>query len=125
MAQGQLEAAAQAYRDGLGIRKQLAASDPSNTQWQIDLAVSCSKLGTYTGLSLDERRGFLLDGLKIQQDLHDSSRLAPNQNWIGWFKERLKELDGTVPPARQDMNKKTPRVRRKKTSSRPKGQRKS
>lgn len=124
-AQGQLEEAAQAYRDGLGIRKQLAASDPANAQWQIDLAVSCPKLGTYTGLSLDERRGFLLEGLKIQQDLHNSNRLAPNQNWIGWFEEQLKELDTAGPSVRQDVNTKISGMRKKKAAPRLKGRRKS
>ena len=38
--QGQLDGAAQAYRDGLGIRKKLAAGDPSNTEWKRDLSVS-------------------------------------------------------------------------------------
>ncbi|MBS0179742.1 MAG: hypothetical protein JSR20_13380, partial [Nitrospira sp.] len=45
VAQGQLNQAAQAYRDGLTIAKSLAASDPGNTDWQRDLSVSHDRLG--------------------------------------------------------------------------------
>ena len=45
IAQGDLEAAARAYRDGLAIRSKLADSDPRNSQWQRDLSVSYNKLG--------------------------------------------------------------------------------
>ena len=40
IAQGDLEAAARAYRDGLAIRSKLADSDPRNSEWQRDLYVS-------------------------------------------------------------------------------------
>ena len=45
VAQGKLDDAARAYRDGLAIAKKLAAGDPGNTQWQSDLSVSYIKLG--------------------------------------------------------------------------------
>jgi hypothetical protein len=45
-------------------------------------------------MTANERRSYLQRGFKIQQDLKTSGRLAPNQDWIGWFTERLKELDG-------------------------------
>ena len=45
VAQGQLAEAARAYGDGLAIAKQLAADDPTNTQWQRDLSISYNKLG--------------------------------------------------------------------------------
>ena len=39
-AQGKLDEALEAYRDGLAIRERLAAADRSNTRWQRDLSVS-------------------------------------------------------------------------------------
>ncbi|MGE0645457.1 MAG: DUF4062 domain-containing protein [Nitrospira sp.] len=95
VAQGDGPGALTSFRKGLAIREGLAARDPANAQWQVDVAVSCAKLGTYTGLAGSERRSYLQRGLKIQQDLSNTNRLAPNQNWIGWFEERLAELDGT------------------------------
>ncbi|MBS0180185.1 MAG: hypothetical protein JSR20_15630, partial [Nitrospira sp.] len=44
-AQGQLDQAAQADRDSLTIRTQLAASDASNHQWQLDLSECYRKSG--------------------------------------------------------------------------------
>jgi tetratricopeptide (TPR) repeat protein len=43
VAQGDLTAALQAYRDSLAIAERLAKADRSNTQWQRDLAISHSK----------------------------------------------------------------------------------
>ena len=40
MAQGNLDEALKAHRDSLAIRERLAAADPSNTEWQRDLAIS-------------------------------------------------------------------------------------
>src|SRR5262249_16611319 len=42
--QGKLDEALKAYRDGLAIRERLSAADPSNTQWQRDLAASYSEI---------------------------------------------------------------------------------
>jgi predicted negative regulator of RcsB-dependent stress response len=44
VAQGNLTAALQAYRDSLAIRERLA-KDPGDADWQRDLAVSYSKVG--------------------------------------------------------------------------------
>jgi hypothetical protein len=41
-ARGNLEAALQAYGDGLAIREKLAAQDPSNSEWQRDLRIEPS-----------------------------------------------------------------------------------
>jgi len=41
-----------AYQAGLAIREGLARRDPANTQWQVDVAVSCSKLGSLDSLLL-------------------------------------------------------------------------
>ena len=45
VAQGKLDEALKAYRDGLAIRERLAAADPGNTRWQRDLSVSYNKVG--------------------------------------------------------------------------------
>ena len=70
-----------------------AAHDPANVQWQIDVAVSCSRLGTHAGLAPQERHTYLQRGLQIQKDLKAQRRLPPNRDWIAWFEERLKELN--------------------------------
>jgi hypothetical protein len=95
VAQGDGPGALAAYRKGLAIGDALAARDPANVQWQVDVAVSCAKLGTHPGLVATERRTYLRRGLNIQQELKASGRLAPNQDWIGWFKERLEETTKT------------------------------
>ncbi len=94
VAQGDGPGALASYRNGLAIGEALAKRDPANVQWQIDVAVSCAKLGTHAGMAATERRSYLKRGLKIQEDLKASNRLAPNQDWIGWFEEQLKEFDG-------------------------------
>jgi tetratricopeptide (TPR) repeat protein len=94
VAQGDGPGALASYRKGLAIGETLAKRDSANVQWQIDVAVSCAKLGTHGDMNVSERRSYLQRGLKIQQDLHAGNRLAPNQNWIGWFEEQLKKLDG-------------------------------
>jgi tetratricopeptide (TPR) repeat protein len=45
VAQGNLTAALQAYRDSLGIFERLAKADPGNAGWQRDLSVSYEKVG--------------------------------------------------------------------------------
>ena len=45
VAQADLAAALASYREGLAIGERLAKSDPGNTDWQDDLAVSYMKLG--------------------------------------------------------------------------------
>lgn len=92
VAQGDGPGALTAYRKGLAIREALAARDRSNIQWQIDVAISFSKLGTHTGIALTQRRDYLQRGLQIQHELKASGRLPPNQDWIGWFTERLEEI---------------------------------
>jgi hypothetical protein len=46
LSQGDGPGALAAYQAGLAIGEDLAKRDPANTQWQVDVAVSCSKLGT-------------------------------------------------------------------------------
>lgn len=125
VAQGDGPGALAAYRKGLAIRDALAGRDPANVQWQIDVAVSCAKLGTHIDLSDPERKNFLLRGLEIQQELNASDRLAPNQNWIGWFEEQFKELDTVGPSVSQNKNKKISQVKEKKSTLRRKRRYKS
>jgi hypothetical protein len=46
VAQSDGSAALAAYRTGLAIREALLVRDPTNTQWQRDVAFSCAKLGS-------------------------------------------------------------------------------
>ena len=96
LAQGDGPAALAAYRQSLAIREALAGRDPASAHWQVDVAVSCAKLGAFEGgqgvAELDERRAFLLRGRKILQTLKAAGRLHANQDWIGWFDDRLAEL---------------------------------
>ena len=94
VAHGDGTGALDAYRKSLAIRDPLAGRDPPNTQWQVDLAVSCSKPGAFSGL---ERRDFLVRGLKILPALRQADRLLPNQDRTGWFESALKELDAKAP----------------------------
>jgi hypothetical protein len=94
VAHGDGTGALDAYRKSLAIRDTLAGRDPPNTQWQVDLAVSCSKPGAFSGL---ERRDFLVRGLKILPALRQADRLLPNQDRTGWFESALKELDAKAP----------------------------
>ena len=45
VAQGKLDEALKAYRDGLAITERLAAADRSNTLWQSDLSLSYHNVG--------------------------------------------------------------------------------
>jgi hypothetical protein len=68
VAQGDLAAALQAYRDSLGIRERLAKADPGNAGWQRDLSVSydSSPHGVAGFLS----RSALTDGLFSRGSSH-------------------------------------------------------
>ena len=71
MAQGKLDEALKAYRDGLAIRERLAATDRSNTEWQRDLSVSYDKVGDVLVAQgkLDEALKAYRDGLAIRERL--------------------------------------------------------
>jgi tetratricopeptide (TPR) repeat protein len=56
--QGKLDEALKAYRDRRVIAERLAAADPSNAEWQRDLAVSHAKLA-----SVYEKQGRIADAL--------------------------------------------------------------
>ena len=70
-AQGKLDEALKAYRDGLAIRERLAAADRSNTQWQRDLSISYEKVGDVLVAQgkLEEALKAYRDGLAIVQRL--------------------------------------------------------
>ncbi len=94
VAQGDGAGALQAYRASLAIRETLAARDPANAQWQVDLAVSCAKLGTLPHLqTTDTRRSHLLRGKDILVNLDSAGRLMPSQNWISWFDAEIAKLE--------------------------------
>ncbi|MDS4040466.1 MAG: hypothetical protein RKP20_04740 [Candidatus Competibacter sp.] len=92
-AQGDGPGALAAYRQSLAIREALAARDPANTQWQVDVAVSCGKLGTLEhGQNVEVRRAYLLRGKTILARLKSADRLMANQDWTEWFAEQLQQL---------------------------------
>ena len=85
-------AANRAFRAALGLAEQRRATDPANTEWQTDVAVSCAKLGTLDyGQSIEAQHNHLLHGREILLNLKSAGRLAANQDWIGWFDEQLAE----------------------------------
>jgi tetratricopeptide (TPR) repeat protein len=82
-----------AYQAGLAIAEGLAKRDPANTEWQVDLVVSCAKLGSLDSLvSIQQRKEYLSRGLKLLSALKQAGRLHPNQDWTGWFDSALRSL---------------------------------
>jgi hypothetical protein len=93
VAQGDGPGALAAYQAGLKIAEGLAKRDPANTQWQVDVAVSCAKLGSLDSLlSIQERQEYLSRGLKLLTALKQAGRLHANQDWTGWFDNALSSL---------------------------------
>jgi tetratricopeptide (TPR) repeat protein len=93
VSQGDGPGALAAYQAGLTIREGLAKRDPANTQWQVDVAVSCAKLGSLDSLlSIQERQEYLSRGLKLLTALKQAGRLHANQDWRGWFDNALSSL---------------------------------
>jgi len=96
VAQGDGPGALAAYQAGLAIREGLAKRDPANTGWQVDVAVSCAKLGSLDSLLLiGERQEYLSRGLNLLTTLKQAGRLHANQDWTGWFDSALRTLQGT------------------------------
>ena len=81
VAQGKLDEALKAYRDGLAIGERLAAADRSNTQWQRDLSVSYDKVGDVLVAQgkLDEALKAYRDSLAIAERLAAADR--SNTQW--------------------------------------------
>src|SRR5690606_17538252 len=81
-----------AYRKGLAISEALAERDPTNTQLQVDLAISFGKLGSHVGLPVAQRQAFLLRGRKILQALESARLLPPSQDHVASFDAALAKL---------------------------------
>ncbi|MFN9631186.1 MAG: hypothetical protein ACK59A_13290 [Cyanobacteriota bacterium] len=93
-AQGDGPGALAAYQASLAIAEALAKRDPANTEWQVDLACSCGKLGTLKDvLSVSDRRSYLERGKQIILELKQSGRLHPNQDTTAQFNEVIQKLD--------------------------------
>jgi tetratricopeptide (TPR) repeat protein len=97
VAQGKLDEALKAYRDGLAIMERLAAADRGNTEWQRGLAISRSKLA-----SVYERQGGIADALQELTKARDIMAalvaIAPsNTQWkndLAWFERQIARLQG-------------------------------
>jgi hypothetical protein len=93
VAQGDGPGALAAYQAGLAIAEGLAKRDPANTQWQVDVAVSYAKLGSFDSLvSMQQRKEYLFRGLELLSALKQAGRLYPNQDWTSWFDNALRSL---------------------------------
>ena len=93
LAQGDSAGALAAYEAGLTIREGLAKRDPANTEWQVDLAASCCKLGSLDSLlSISTRKEYLCRGREILLALKRSERLHASQDFIGWFDQVIQKL---------------------------------
>ena len=81
VAQGKLDEALTACRDGLAIAERLAAADRSNTEWQRDLSVSYERVGNVLVAQgkLDEALKAYRDGLAIRERLAAADR--SNTQW--------------------------------------------
>ena len=67
--------------------------DQANTQWQVDVAVSCAKLGSLDSiLSAAIRKEHLTRGREILISLKNAGKLHPSQDHIGWFDQALKGM---------------------------------
>ena len=80
MDQGQLEAAAQNYGEGLAIRKRLAESDRSNTRWQRDLWVSYWNLADLAEKEGNQEtaHGYLVRAYEVLSGIkHSGLHLSP------------------------------------------------
>ena len=94
MAQGDGPGALEAYEAGLAIAEALSKRDPANTQWQVDVAVSCARLGSMGDfLPVSGRKEYLDRGREILRSLKRAGRLHANQDWIGWFEEAIERLE--------------------------------
>jgi hypothetical protein len=77
------------HKAGLTIGEGPAKRDPANTQWQVDVAVSCAQ-GLL--LSIQERQNDRCQDLRLLMVLKQAGRLHANQDWSGWFDNSLHSL---------------------------------
>ncbi|MFM7688410.1 MAG: tetratricopeptide repeat protein, partial [Alphaproteobacteria bacterium] len=88
-AQGNLAGALAAYQRGMDIAERLAASDPSNTEWQRDLSVSHEKIG-----EILQAQGDLAGALAAyQRGIDIAERLAASDpSNTGWQRDLVVAL---------------------------------
>lgn len=77
MAQGKLDEALKAYRDGLAVAERLAAADPSNAQWKSDLQFSIGRIA-----SVAYRFVLVRDFRNALEASDQAIALAPEKIWI-------------------------------------------
>jgi hypothetical protein len=71
--------------------------DPANTQWQVDVAMSCGNLGMLeAALPTNTRRTYLQRGLTISLALKQAGRLHTNQDYTALFEEHIRKLDSSI-----------------------------
>jgi hypothetical protein len=93
LAQGDDAGALAAYEAGLSIAAGMAQRDPANTEWQVDVAASCSKLGSLDSvLQFSTRKEYLCRGREILLALKRSERLYASKDFIGWFDQAIQKL---------------------------------
>jgi hypothetical protein len=93
LAQGDGPGALAAYQASLAITEGLAKRDPANTQWQVDVAVSCARLGSLNSILLiQERQEYLSRGLMLLIELKQAGKMHANQDWTDWFENALSSL---------------------------------
>jgi hypothetical protein len=93
VAQGDGPGALAAYQAGLAIREGLAQRDPANTQWQVDVAISCGRLGSLSAvLPISTRKEYLVRGREILLALKRAERLHANQDATRWFDQAIHSL---------------------------------
>ena len=82
-----------AYLAGLAISESLAKRDPANTQWQVDVAISCAKLGSLDSLmSMQLQKEYLCRGPELLLGIKQAVRLHAKQGWTSCFDNALRSL---------------------------------
>jgi hypothetical protein len=91
-------AALKAFQAGLEISETLTKRDPSNTQWQVDLASICFNLGNLENLlTTSTRRAHLQRGLDILLRLKQAGLLHANQDNTALIDKQIQKLDALPP----------------------------
>jgi tetratricopeptide (TPR) repeat protein len=96
--QGNLETAIESYKKGLEIFKRLAAADPTNSQWQLDMVVSFWRLSSLEDINAKLVRDYLNKGLEILRKLESEGKLhGEQQHWTAIFTGRLEAFEAASP----------------------------
>jgi tetratricopeptide (TPR) repeat protein len=86
---GDIKGSLTAYRESLEIARAIAAKDPGNNQWRIDLVLSLWRLAA----AGDQPRERLTDALKILKNLKLQAALSPEQEqWTAMIERDLTNL---------------------------------